>query len=257
MKKRVFITIIMVILFVFGILIYDFSDEMSEELVSHNWYMTNNGEIYVLSLKHNIFKLTNEDSQKIDLYRTCTSFQYNSNVSMIKLKCAEGSKKLYITNNDDNKLILNDEGEEYTFYNTKEVALIEEFKSTNELSNEDYDKLLAISFNDDLFITYSKFMSLYKAKKATYVGFVNSNINYQNVYKYVVLNNLITNSSKKFYLINVDNLTKEELKKINKLTKVEDYTDKIYVFELKKKSIKSKVVIDAIGKKDLVNYNNI
>ena len=257
MKKKIFLSLVMIVLFVFGILIYDFSDEMGEELVGHSWYMTNNNEVYVLSLKNNIFDLKDEEGKKAEMYRTCSTFQYNSNVSMIKLRCEGASKKIYISNADDNSLVLNDEGEEYAFYNSRELALVEDFKTENELSNEEYDELLSISFDQNLIINYNKFMSLYKGKSSVYVAFITNNINYHNVYKYVVLNNLITNSSKKFYLINVDNLNEEELKKINKITDVEEYKDVVYVFEVKKKNIKTKVKIDALGKKDLINYQNI
>ena len=62
---------------------------------------------------------------------------------------------------------------------------------------------------------------------------------------------------KKFYLLKINDLSENELNKLNKFTKVEDYNDKLYVYEVGNKGVKSKVVIDTINKNDLDNYKNI
>lgn len=255
MKKKVFLVIILIILFVFGILIYDFSDEMDSVLTNNKWYLSNNNEVHVLSLKNNQFLYTKEDGSYTNEYKKCTTFQYNSNISMIKLKCHDTSKKIYISNYDDNKLVLNEDGEEKTFYSSKELALVEKFKQDNNLSDKEYDKLLSINFKDDLFISYKKLMSLYKNKKSFYIGFVSNKISYENVYNYQVLNKLINNSSKKFYLIDYTELTEDEL---NKLTKLFNYKeDEIDIYDVKKKKIKIKLKIDINNKEEIKNYQKI
>ena len=250
MKNKLFLFIILIVLFVFGILIYDFSDEMDNNLVNNKWYFDNNNEIYILSLKNNTFDFTNEAGEKVGEYQKCSAYQYNSNVSMLKLKCEGLSKKIYISSFNEEKLVLTENGEEKTFYSSKELALIEQFKLVNNLTDSDYNDLLSVNFNNELFITYKEFLSLYKGKSTVYIGLITNNINYENVYNYQVLNNLIDNSSKKFYLINVDNLTESELSKLNKLTNLDNYEDKLYIYEVRNKTIKCKVIIDAISKND-------
>lgn len=257
MKNKLFLFIVLLVLFVFGILIYDFSDKMDSVLTDNKWYFNDNNDIYILSLKNNKFNLTNEEGEKVKEFRNCNSFQYNSNVSRLKLKCDGVIKKIYISSYDDNSLVLNENGEELSFYSSKELALIEHFKRVNELSNDEYENLLSINFNEDLFISYKEFIKLYKNKKSFYIGLVSNNINYENVYNYQVLNNLITNSTKKFYLINVDNLNEKELSKLKSLTNIDNYENKVYIYEVKNKTIKCKVIIDAISKNDLENYQNI
>jgi len=257
MKKKLFLIIVLILLFVFGVLIYDFSDEMDVLLTGHKWYLDNNDEIYVLSLKNNKFTYVKEDGNKISEYQSCETYHYNSNVSMIKLNCDASNKKIYIVSYDNKKLVLNYDGEEKTFYSSKEIALIENFKQENNLTDSEYDKLLSIDFNDDLLINYKKLLELYKGKTTVYVGIITYNINYENVYNYQVLNNLINNSSKDFYLINVDKLSESEKIKLDKLTKISDYNNKIYVYEVNNKKVKLKVEIDALNEKDLSNYKNI
>ena len=245
------------VLFVFGILIYDFSDDMDSVLTNNTWYSYDNNEIYLLSLKNNKFVFTDADGKKVSDYENCNSFQYNGNVSMIKFKCNGISKKIYISNYDNEKLVLNHNGEEKVFYSSKELASVENFKMINDLSDSEYDNLLSINFNEELFINYNQFLKLYKSKNTVYVGLITNNINYENVYNYQVLNNLIDNSSKKFYLINVDNLSESEISKLNKITKIDNYENKLYIYELKNKSIKCKVIIDTVSKNDLNSYQNI
>ena len=147
MKNKLFLFIILIVLFVFGILIYDFSDEIDSKLTSGKWYIDNNNQINILSLKGNKFKYTNEDGKEISEYSNCNTYQYNSNVSMIKFKCNGVSKKIYISNYDDNSLVLTENGEERKFYASKELALIENFKIVNNLSDNDYNRLLSIMKN--------------------------------------------------------------------------------------------------------------
>ncbi len=257
MKNKIFLFIVFMVLFVFGILIYDFSDEMDKVLTGNTWYLYDNNNMYLLNLKNNRFNFTIENGEKVKEYENCNSFQYNENVSMIKFKCNGEIKKMYISSYDEDTLVLNDNGEEKKFYSSKELALVENFKQVNELTDSEYNNLLSINFNDELFINYKEFLKLYKGKSTVYVGLITNNINYENVYNYQVLNNLIDNSSKKFYLINIDNLSKSEVAKLNRITKIDNYENKLYIYEVKNKSMKCKVIIDTVSKNDLNSYKNI
>ena len=257
MKNMLFLFIVLIVLFVFGILIYDFSDEVDEVLLKNKWYLDSNNEIYVLSFKDNKFELVTEDGKEVVEYKNCNSYQFNKNVSMLKLKCDKESKKIFIKEYDDKKLVLNENNTDKYFYSSKELALIENFKEVNDLSDSDYNSLISINFNNDLFINYKTFQSLLKSKNKVYVGIISNDVNYENVYNYQVLNNLINNSTKRFYLLKINDLSENELTKLNKYTKVENYDDKLYVYEVNNKGVKSKVVIDTINKNDLDNYKNI
>ena len=235
MKRKIFLFIILILLFIFGVLIYDFSDEMDKKLTDQKWYSINDNEIYELSLSNNKFTLTDELGNNANEYESCNNYQYNSNVSMIKLNCNGSNKKIYITSYN-NKLVLNDDNQERIFYSSKEIALIENFKEENNLSDQEYDELLSLNFKDDLFISYQRFLDLYKGKNSVYIGIITNNINYDNVYNYQVLNNLINSSSKDFYLINVDSLNESELLKLNKITNEDNYSNKVNIYEVKKLS---------------------
>lgn len=257
MKKKIFLGLILVLLFVFGILIYDFSDEMDSLLTGHKWYLEDNNELYVLSLKNNNFSYVKENGDTLSEYNTCKTYHYNSNVSMLKLRCNNETKKMYISSYDDKKLVLNEDGEEKVFYSSKELALIEEFKSNNHLTDKEYNKLISINFNDGLIIDYKKFNELYKNKKLFYLGIITNNVNYENVYNYQVLNNLISNSTKKIYLINIDKLNSEELTKINRLINIDNGEENLNIYEIKNKKIKCKLTINALNKSDINKYTNI
>ncbi len=257
MKKKVFLFIVLIVLFVFGILIYDFSDELDEKLVKNIWYIEENNNIYILRFKDNKLKLTSENGTESEDYKDCTTFQYNKNVSMLKLKCNNESKKIFIKSYDEQKLTINEDGIDKKFYSSKELALIENFKEENNLSDSDYNNLISINFNDDLFIDYKTFLSLLKGKSKVYIGIISNNISYENAYNYQALNNLIKNSSKKFYLLNINDLNDNDLSKLNKETNIINYDNKLYIYEVGNKALKNKVIIESVSKNDLDNYKNI
>ena len=257
MKKKLFLSLVLIILFVFGILIYDFSDEMDTLLTSHKWYINENNQINELEFKDRILAYTSSEGNVLDDYKDCSSYKYNNSVNVIKLSCKGTNKKIYISSYDDERLILSENGNEKIFYSNKDSALIEKFKSDNELSDNEYNKLLSINFNDELFINYKDLKNILKSKMNIYIGVVDNNITFENVYNYQVLNNLINNSSKDFYLININSLTEEELNKVSSITGVDNFNDKVYVFEVKNKKIKSRVIIDTFNKEDILEYNNI
>ena len=65
MKKGVVFILMLLILFLGALLIYDFSDIPDDTLTSHDWYLLENNEFYVLNLKDNkfSFKNLNNDSE--------------------------------------------------------------------------------------------------------------------------------------------------------------------------------------------------
>ena len=105
MRNKLFLIIILVVLFVFGVLIYDFSDEMDDTILNNNWYINEDGRLYILSLSKNKFNYLDDNNQKIEEYSTCGNYQYNSNISMLKLKCKNEVKKIYVSSFNDNELV--------------------------------------------------------------------------------------------------------------------------------------------------------
>jgi hypothetical protein len=256
MKKNIFLTIILIILFTFGIFIYDFSDEMDILITNHSWYLTENNNTYELSFNNNKLTYLDEETE-VSEYQQCENYHYNRNVNVIKLKCKGTTKKIYISSYDNDKLTLTIDGAEKTFYATSELAQIENFKQENNLTDSQYDELLSINFNESLFISYQEFKKLTKEKTKFYLGLVQNNIDFTNVYNYQVLNNLINNSSKDFYLINLDSLSESELNKLKKLIDIEDSESTINIYQVNNGKIKLKVAIDALNSDDINTYQNI
>ena len=66
MKRNLILMGILGLLFMGGVFIYDFSDEMDEKLTSHKWYIVENNKTYVMSFKDNYFAYTDINGKVID-----------------------------------------------------------------------------------------------------------------------------------------------------------------------------------------------
>ena len=57
MKQNIIMIIILVALFFFGLLIYDFSDNLDNSVINHEWYALDNEQMTVLSFEDNKFAI--------------------------------------------------------------------------------------------------------------------------------------------------------------------------------------------------------
>lgn len=241
MKKGLVFILILSVLFMGAILIYDFSDIPDEKLAGHEWYLVDNNDIYVLKLEDNKFSFKNKYNEE-DRYQNCNTYKYNNSSNIIKLDCSIKNNKIYIATYDDNKLVVTLNGEERTLYRTEELALEYKFMEENGLSEEKYNELFNLKFDDKYFINVEEFIKLYKSKNNKQVVLVTSKLNYKNILDYVKLSNLLDDNYK---LINIDSLSDSDMKKLYKYLSISDFdNNKITVYDVYNKKVKVNMVID-------------
>lgn len=241
MKKGVVLVLILSVLFMGAILIYDFSDIPDEMLAGHEWYLVDNSEVYVLKLEDNRFSFKNKNSDE-DRYQNCNTFKYNNSSNIIKLDCNIKNNKIYIATYDEKKLVVTLNGEERTLYSSEELAIEYKFIEDNNLSEEKYNELFNLKFDDKYFINVDEFVKLYNKKNRVNVVLVTSKLNYKNILDYVKLSKEIDDSYK---LINVDSLSDSDIKKLYKYVGITEFDyNLVTVYDVYKKNVNIKEVID-------------
>lgn len=241
MKKGLFFILILAMLFIGAIVIYDFSDIPSEELAGHDWYLIENSDVYVLNLANNKFSFKNVSNNE-ERYENCNTYKYNNSSNVIKLDCSIKNNKLYIATYDDNKLVVTINGEEKTLYKSEELAYEHKFIDDNNLSEQEYNELYKISFDEKYFINVKEFLSIYKGKSKKKVVLVSNNYNYKNILDYVKLSKEINDDYK---LIAIDSLSDADLSDLFKKIGITDYDNSLVtVYLVGKKTTDISEVID-------------
>lgn len=260
MKQNVIMIVILIALFVFGLLIYDFSDELDKSITSHNWYIYENNDISVMSFKNNEFTYYQLGSKKdISDYDLCTTYRYNRSINVIKLNCSVIGNKIYIASYDKNTLKITIDGKEKVLYRSEELAKEDEFKKANNLTEEEYEQLInkdILKYNSN---TIDEIITLYKSKTTKYVAFINSNITYHNALNYKALDNIISKTDKVIVTITTDDLSLIEAQKLHEISdvfseKATDYvSDEIRIYQIGNKKVK---LIDTINVKNILDASN-
>src|SRR5574344_1762892 len=107
MKQNIIMVIILIALFFFGLLIYDFSDQLSSDVTKHDWYLYQNNDLTVMSFKKNKFVYYKVSSGKsIKGYESCSTYTYNKSINVVKLNCSATGNKIYMASYDDDTLKL-------------------------------------------------------------------------------------------------------------------------------------------------------
>lgn len=212
MKKGLVFIILLIVIFCGALLIYDFSDIPDSKLTSHEWYLKENNEMYVLNLNNNKFSFKNVLDGK-NKYADCHTYKYNNSSNIIKLDCDVKGNKIYIATYDNDRLVLTLNGTEKMLFRTQELAYEHEFKVNNNLSDEEYEKLYNLNIDDKYYITLEQFNSFYKSKDKKMIVLVSSNINYNNILNYVKLSRMLKEN---YYLINIDSIDSSKLKDLYK-----------------------------------------
>ena len=218
MKRNLILTGILGLLFMGGVFIYDFSDAMDEKLTGHKWYIVENNKTYVMSFKDNNFAYTDINGKVIDEYKDCEMYHYNSNTNVVKLSCNIDKNKLYIATYDDDKLVLTINGREKSYFSTEDLAVIDNFKESNHLSEAEYANLMNIKFDEKLYVSASKVKNLIKSTDNSYLVFIDSNINTNNAFSYFKLKELLDSSKKTYHLIELSALDEEEIASLSPST---------------------------------------
>ena len=246
MKQNIILIVILIGLFVFGLLIYDFSDALDDVLYDSSWYIYEDGKLNKMDFKDNEFSYVNVDSGKVlDNYKSCHTFRYNRSINVIKLNCNINENKIYVSSFDKNSLVMQINGTEKTYYSSKEEANKFEFIKNNGLTKEEYDKLVDIDFTKYSSIIPSEFDTLLNSKETNYVA----------------LDKFISEAKKNVLLLNVSNITKDDAKNLHSKSDyfsadVSEYiTNEINVYMIGNKKIKFVTKLDFKDLKSAKKFN--
>ncbi|MDD4406705.1 MAG: hypothetical protein PHF30_01540 [Bacilli bacterium] len=218
MKQNIIMIIILVILFLFGLLIYDFSDELDKSVSDHNWYRIENNELTVISFKNQVFSYYYVETKKpVSLFELCTSFRYNRSIKVIKLSCNIKENKLYVASVDDKKLTITINGVENVFYINESEAIKADFIKKNNLNEEQFGNLMNTSLSEFNTTTTDDIVNLFNAKKNQLVAFVTKELTIQNALNLKALHNFISNTNTNVFVLDIDSLEASEIEKFSKI----------------------------------------
>ncbi|MDD4706232.1 MAG: hypothetical protein PHS24_03370 [Bacilli bacterium] len=218
MKQNIIMIIILLILFLFGLLIYDFSDELDKSVSDHNWYRVENNELTVISFKDRVFSYYYVETKKpVGLFELCTSFRYNHSINVIKLNCNIKENKLYIASVDDKKLTITINGIENIFYINESEAIKADFIKQNNLNEEQFGDLMNTSLIKFNTTTTDEVVNMFKVKKSQLVAFVTKELTIQNALNLKALYNFISNTNTNVFVLDIDTLEASEIEKFSKI----------------------------------------
>lgn len=255
MKKNIILISLLILLFVFGLLIYDFSDNLDKEIVNKDWFLADNNDLYEISFKDNNFVYLKNNKKIVD-FEDCKNYHFNNSTNVVKLGCS--NKKAYIASFDENTLTMTIDNKENTYYSSEDLAYEENFKKQNELTDDEYKSLIAIDLSEYSSITMKELNSIYKGKKKVYIALVKETINYNNAFNMNVLTAMIKHSTQKYQLLFIDKLNETNLEKLNSYTKQKEYNDnEILVYEVGNKKFKLKEKIKITSKEEMKEKQNL
>ena len=170
-----------------------------------------NGHIEVTSESGNsqIYTININRKEKIEAYLESLSIKNN---------------KLYIATFDENKLVATINGEEKTLYKSEELAYEYKFMSDNGLSEQEYNELYKLNFDEKYFINVKEFLTIYKGKSKKKVVLVSNSYNYKNILDYVKLSKILDDSYK---LIAIDSLSESDLQSLFNKIGITDYDNNL------------------------------
>lgn len=262
MKQNIIMIIILISLFFFGLLIYDFSDELDTSVSEHKWYRIEENKPTVIDLSNREFSYYyQETGEPVGDYQLCTGFRFNRSINVIKLNHSFKQRKIYIVNKDEKELNLTIEGKEKIFYATEELAVHGDFIANNNLTKDQFAELMNIDLEKFDFTTVNDILKLYKNKNTGLIALVSSEKSIQNALNVKALFNFNTHSS--LAVLNLDNILTKDLAKLNKLTKdipekeEEINKNKISIYKVGNKKFELMKQIEVTTFNEIDNYNNI
>ncbi len=255
MKKNIILISLLILLFVFGLLIYDFSDNLDKEITNKNWFLVEDNDLYEISFKDNNFVYLKNNKKIVD-FEDCKNYHFNNSTNVVKLGC--NNKKAYIASFNENTLTMTIDNKENTYYSSEDLAYEENFKKQNELTDDEYKSLVAIDLSEYSSISMKELNSIYKGKKNVNIALVNETINYNNVFNMNVLTTMIKKSEQKYQLLFIDKLNETNLEKLNSYTKLKEYnSNEILIYEVGNKKFKLKEKIKITDKEEMNKKINI
>jgi len=263
MKQNIIMIAILIALFLFGLLIYDFSDQLDTDIADSNWYTVRDDRMTVLSFSDNIFHFYDKENQEqLHDFRSCLTFRYNSNINVIRLNCPIRANKIHVANVTEYSLTLLIDGENIDFFSTSEAAKHAHFKIANDITEFEFINLMDFDLNNFRSITVDEFDSLLRGRNTDeHVAFVNANQSIQNALNLAALMNF-RNSVPNLSIIIVDDLTPEELLRLNQIVDLPDSIEyfnnnRIPVYSIINREIGLVITIEVNSFSEINNFNNI
>lgn len=234
MKKIVIFILILSFLFIGALFIYDFSDEIDEKLTTHEWFTLIDDNNYLLNLKKGSFEYKNINNEKSN-YNNCHNYVYNSSSNVIKLDCNVKNNKLYIASFSEDELTVTIDGIERVFFSTIDKAILNNFLTVNNLTNEEYLELLNVQYDAKYFVSYKEFNSIYKGKEIKYIVLISKDINYDNIFEYNKLKEILNDD---FVLIQREELSDSEFKEVSHKLNIKE-SNSLIIYEVANKKVKA------------------
>lgn len=258
MKQNIILIGILVILFFFGLFIYDFSDELDGRLVNNDWYTVKVGAVAVMRFTENAFLFFDEETkEQLPEYRSCTTFRFNRNINVIRLNCPIRANKIHIYHINENYIKLMIDGGNYKFFKNREDAIIYDFMKENELDQITLDELMNFNFNTFNIIEVSDFANILRDQSANeYVAIVSRNNSLQNALNIAALK-IINNNRENLSIIIASDLSETELTILSSLYSDIDLLndEKILIFKIQARKIDIYKEINVRSFNEIKNFN--
>lgn len=253
-KQNIVMAIILIFLFVFGLLIYDFSDKLDDNISNNNWYRLENNKMTVVNFKNEKFSyLYDENKEELEEFKECKDFRYNKSINIVKLNCKIKKNKIYLSSVDDKKLSLTLNGEPKTFYITKDDAIKYDFIEKNKLDEEQFQDLINTSLSDFDLINYQDLIKMYKEKETNLIAYITEELTIQNALNLKALYKFIDHTNKTVYILNMDKLDEEQIKELNKIIEIDTLIENklinipIYIVGNKKCEFMTGIEVNAVN----------
>jgi len=264
MKQNIIMIMILISLFFFGLLIYDFSDELDSSITKSHWYTILDGELTRMNLANNQFSfIYTETKEKVSAYKICSSFRYNRNINVIRLNCNVKANKIHLSNINDNSIVMTINGKEIEFFNQQAEAWNADFRNNNNLTIEEFNDLISFDFNKYTEVNLSDIQAITRSSDARYLAFVNSSQTLKNALNLEALRNYANKSSIPVVVIIIDYLRNDDLKALRKLNKdipanIKDFDmDSILIYQAGERKFVFVHEINVNNFSEAESYNNI
>lgn len=260
MKKNFILLTFLASLFIVGLMIYDFSDEIDKDITNKTWYGINDNKITTLNLANNKINYLYESNESVEGFNNCSSLHYNNNDKVTKFNCNGKTYKIVFAYYDDSTLSIKLNENIYTFYNLKKSAEIANMLKENNLEENQYQELLSMNLEDYQYTSVNLIKKYYNSKKDYLVAFINSDVNINNVLNIEAFNKLLTTTDKDVKVLDIKNLSNQSINILNDISAVfnqENYQDSIiniYKIGNNKVDLVKTIDINKMSEIDSINW---
>jgi transcriptional regulator with XRE-family HTH domain len=209
---------ILVVLFIFGLLIYDFSDELGKEIANYDWYKVQESGMTVLSFRdHKFSYIYEETGRSFGPYANCRTFKYNHSIQVLRLDCSVRGNKLFITPVEDDRLVITVDNVEKTFFKNREDAINARFMEDNDLTQLELEDLLDYNLADFNRVSINEVSDLQRGRSSEYVAIIKDFENLRTALNVKTLSLLENEVERNLSLIIVNDKPANDIDRLNDL----------------------------------------